>query len=224
MGRTTVALAPTGHLLGRVHTDLRKPIPGLTVRIQTSPPDFDSNGTVGSAEVITDASGAFEVPAIATGRLTMVLDYRSRPDLAYRGLPPANQVVEAGRTTTFDIRLKPAVRIEGVVRERGTGLPIAGVSPEIPDPASRIGGNSKVVTDTAGRFTGYMEGDQPYAFVYATPRPYFVRSDAPDALQLLPAGATSFTLPPTELVRGKALGGTKNLPWPGGCSLRMSRM
>ena len=205
---TTIALQPAGHIRGRVLTDLDKPVSGLAVRVQSSLKDFDPDGTVGSAEVVTDVSGAFEIPAISAGRLTMVLDFRSRPDLAYRGLPPANQVVEAGQTTTMAIRLKPAVRIEGVIRERGNGRPIAGVSPEIPDPASRIGGNPKVVTDALGRFTGYIEGDQPYAFVYATPRPFVVPADAPNALQLLPAGATSFTLPPTELVAGKGLRGS----------------
>ena len=94
-GPTTVALEPGGHIIGRVVTDIDKPVPGLTVRVQTSPQDFDPDGTVGSAEATTDGSGGFEIPAISTGRLTMVLDFRSRPDLPYRGLPPANQVVEA---------------------------------------------------------------------------------------------------------------------------------
>ena len=128
---------------------------------------------------LTDANGRLEIPAIAAGRLALVLDLRSRPDLPYRGLPPANQVVEAGQTTTVEIRLKHAVRIEGVIRERKTGLPIAGVSPEIPDLAVRLGENAKVVTDAHGRFEGYIEGQQPYAFLYTTPKPYFIPSDTP---------------------------------------------
>jgi Carboxypeptidase regulatory-like domain len=207
-GPKTITLAAAGRVSGRVLTRDSKPVSGLKVRAQTFPGGVDTGGPIGSAEVATDESGRFELPAIAAGRLALVLDFRARPDLPYRGLPPANQVVEAGQTTTIEVRLKRAVRIEGVVRERGTGVPIAGASPQIPDLAFRRGGNPKVVTDALGRFAGYMEGQQPYAFLHETPKPYFIPSDAPDTFHLLPAGATAFVLPPTELVRGAELGGT----------------
>ena len=201
-------LQPAGRLSVRILDDAGKPVAGLKVHAQTFPDGYDLGGTVGQAEGITDSSGRLEVPAIAAGRLALVLDLRSRPDLPLRGLPPANQVVEAGQTTIVDIRLKHAVRIEGVIRERKTGLPIAGVSPEIPDLAIRVGENSKVVTDALGRFEGFIEGQQPYAFLYTTPKPYFIPTDTPDTFHLLPAGATEFKLPPTELVRGETLRGS----------------
>ncbi len=204
----TVRLEPVGRVSGRVVADSDKPVSGLTIEARTFPEGFDLGGTVGLAEVITDEAGRFEIGAIAAGRLALMLDFRSLPDFSYRGLPPASQVVETGGATTILVRLKRAVRIEGVVRERGTGVPIAGVSPIIPDPAMRQGGNPSVVTDAGGKFRGYMEGDQPYAFIYATPKPYFVPSDAPDTSHLLSAGATAFKLPPTELARGQSLRGT----------------
>ena len=162
---------------------------------------------MGSAEVTTDGAGRFEIPAVAAGRLELVLDFRSLPDLPDRGFPPASQVVESGQTTIVEICLKRAVRIEGVVREQDSGLPIFGVNPMIPDPAVRRGGNRAVVTDAAGKFHGYMEGDQPYAFIYTAPKPYYVPSDAPDDFYLLSAGVTEFKLPPTELARGQSLCG-----------------
>jgi hypothetical protein len=200
-------LEPVGCVVGQVVAEAGKPVSGLPVRAETFPDGYDLSGTIGSAAVTTDANGRFEIPAIAAGRLAVTLDLRSRPELPYRGLPPANQVVEAGRTTTLDIRLKRAVHIEGVVRDRATGLPIAGVIPEIPDLAYRLGGNSRVVTDSNGRFDGYMEGQQPYAFLYSTPKPFFI-PETPNTLHLLPAGATEFKLPPTELVRGVELRGS----------------
>ncbi len=199
-------LKPVGRVSGRVVANAGGPVSGLPVRAETFPDGYDLGGTLGSASVTTDEKGNFEIPAIAAGRLSLVLELRSRPDLPFRGLPPANQVVEAGRTTSVEIRLKRAVHIEGIIRERTTGLPIAGVSPQIPDLASRVGGNPRAVTDAKGRFEGYMEGDQPYAFLYATPKPYYI-PEAPDTFHLLPAGATEFKLPPTELVRGAALRG-----------------
>ncbi len=51
------------------------------------------------------------------------------------------------------------------------------------------------------------KAQQPYAFLYSTPKPYFI-PETPDTFHLLPAGATEFKLPPTELVRGEALGGS----------------
>ena len=200
-------LEPAGRVTGRVVAEAGNPVAGLRIRAEGFPDGYDLGGTIGSATVTTDANGRFEIPAIAAGRLALILDLRARPDLPYRGLPPANQVVEAGGTTNVEVRLKRAVRLEGVIRERGTGLPIAGVSPEIPDLAYRLGGNSKVVTDANGRFEGYIEGQQPYAFLYSTPKPYFI-PETRDTLHLLPAGATEFKLPPTELVRGAALRGS----------------
>ncbi len=200
-------LEPAGRISGRIVAAGDGPISGLRVRAVTFPQGYDLGGTLGFAMATSDADGRYEIPAIAAGRLSLSLDFRSRPDLPYRGLPPANQVVEAGQTTTLEIPLKRAVRLEGVIRERGTGLPISGVSPEIPDLAIRVGGNSSVVTDANGRFLGYIEGQQPYAFLYSTPKPFYI-PEGRDQLQLLPAGATEFKLPPIELVRGAALGGS----------------
>ena len=203
---TAIRLEPAGRVSGRVIAEPDKPVAGLPIHALTFPDGYDLGGTLGAATVLTDGDGRFEIPAIAAGRLALVLDLRSRSDLPYRGLPPVNQVVEAGRMTTVRIQLKRVVRLEGVIRERGTGTPIEGVSPEIPDLAYRLGGNSRPVTDAAGRFEGYMEGEQPYAFLYATPKPYFI-PERPDSLHLVPPGATEFKLPPTELVRGSACGG-----------------
>ena len=208
LDRTALRLEPVGSVSGRVAGDVEKPVSGLRIVAQTFPEGYDLGGTVGLAEAVTDASGRFVIPAIAAGRLALMLELRARPDLPYRGIAAQGQVVDAGGATAVEIRLKRAVRLEGVVRERGTGLPIAGVSPEIPDPATRTGGDVGPVTDALGRFGGYMDGDQPYAFLYSSPRPYYVPSDTPDTLHLLPAGATEFKLPPVELVRGVALRGT----------------
>jgi hypothetical protein len=203
----TIRLEPVGHVNGRVRTVDDKPVVGLKIRARTFPEGSDLGGNVGSVELTTDASGRFTIPAIAAGRLAMTLDFRSRPDLAYRGVAPANEVVEPGRTTVLEIPLKPAVRIQGVIRERGTAAAIPGVIPHLPDPAVRLGGNPRTPTDSEGRYAGYMEHHQPYAFLYATPLPYFIPADSPETGHLLPAGATEYTLPPTELVRGVALRG-----------------
>ena len=204
---TEIRLEPVGRVSGRIVTDAGQPVSGLRVRAETFPQGYDLGGTLGSGSATTGGNGQFELPAIAAGRLSLVLELRARPDLPLRGLSPANQVVEAGGTTSLEIRLKHAVHIEGIVRERATGVPIAGASPQIPDLACRLGGNSRVVTDASGRFDGYMEGDQPYAFLYTTPKPYYI-PESPDTVHLLPAGATEFKLPPRELVRGGALGGS----------------
>ena len=201
-------LASVGRVSIRIFDDAGKPVNGLRVHAQTFPDGYGLGGTAGLGEGETDSQGRLEIPAIAAGRLALVLDLRARPELPYRGLPPANQVVEAGQTTTVEIRLKLAAHLKGLIRERGTGLPIAGVSPEIPDLAVRAGENARVVTNARGEFEGFIEGQQPYAFLYTTPKPYFIPADAPDALQLLPAGATEFKLPPKELVRGVTLSGS----------------
>jgi hypothetical protein len=203
----SLRLEPIGGVAGRVVTDSDQPVTGLRVEARTMPGGFDLGGTTGWAEAVTDAAGRFQIPAIAAGRLELMLDFRSLPDLPYRGLAPASQAVESGRTTMVQIRLKRAVRIEGMIRERATGAPIKGATPVIPDQAVLRGGNPNVMSDGTGKFHGYMEGDQPYAFIYATPKPYFVPPDAPDDFHLLSPGATEFKLRPIELARGQSLRG-----------------
>ncbi len=205
---TVLALVPVGRVSVHILAEAGKPVSGLHVEAQTFPDGYDLGRPIGQADSVTDANGQVEIPAIAAGRLALLLDLRSRPELPYRGLPPENQVALAGQAVTVEIHLKKAVRMEGVVRERKTSVPIPFVSPEIPDLAIRLGGNPKVLTDANGRFEGYIEGQEPYAFLYTTPKPYFIPSDRPEKYQLLPAGATEFKLPPIELVRGASLRGT----------------
>ncbi len=206
--RPLLDLEPVGHVSVHILAEAGKPVSGLHVEAQTFPDGYDLGRAIGQADGVTDANGEVKFSAIAAGRLALTLDLRSRPDLPYRGLPPENHVALAGQAVTVEIQLKKAVHMEGVVRERKTGVPIPFVSPEIPDLAVRLGGNSKVLTDANGRFEGYIEGQQPYAFLYTTPKPYFIPSDTPEQFQLLPAGATEFKLPPIELVRGASLRGT----------------
>jgi hypothetical protein len=204
-GIRTVTLEPAGRVAGRLVGDDGRPVAGLAVRATAYPEGIDLGRMVGTAEVASDAAGRFDIPALAAGRLVLTLGFRPGEPPAYRGQPPVNQVVEAGRTANVEIALRRAVLVRGLVRERGTGAPIPGVRPVL-NPAR--GGDASAVSDAEGRFAGFTLGNQPYGFLYGAPRPYVIPTDAPEAVgHLLPPGATEYTLPPIELARGAAVRG-----------------
>jgi hypothetical protein len=203
-GTRTLTLEPAGRVAGRLVGDDGRPVTGLVVRATSYPEGLDLGGMVGMAEVASDDQGRFDILALAAGRLVLTLGFRPGEPPAFRGQPPVHRVVEEGRTTNVEVALRHAVLVQGVVRERGTGAPIPGVRPAL-NPAR--GGDASAVTDTEGRFAGFLLGDQPYAFLYSTPRPYFIPADAPESGHLLPPEATEYTLPPIELDRGAAVRG-----------------
>ncbi|HEX8203597.1 MAG TPA: carboxypeptidase regulatory-like domain-containing protein, partial [Isosphaeraceae bacterium] len=203
-GIRTVTLEPVGRVSGRVVDPDGRPVAGLAIGAMTYPEGLDLGGMLGEAEDLSDAQGRFEILALAAGRLVLALKFRPGAPPAYRGLPPANRVVEAGRTTHVEIALKPAVLARGQVHERGTGVPIPGVRAVL-NPAR--GGDAASESDAEGRFAGFMLGDQAVAFLYGTPRPYVIPADAPETNHLLAPGTTAFTLPPIELTRGAAVQG-----------------
>ena len=89
-------LEPVGRVSVRVVADADKPVAGLRIQAETFPEGYDLGGTIGQAE----GHDRCERPARDSGDRRRPAGARARPaispDLPYRGLPPANQVVEAG--------------------------------------------------------------------------------------------------------------------------------
>ena len=81
-----------------------------------------ARGKAGLAEVACDASGRFEIPAIAAGMLTLELVFDPAAGTGLRTEPYQGIVLAAGKTTELTIPLRPTVRITG-------SIPRAGVKP-----------------------------------------------------------------------------------------------
>jgi beta-lactamase regulating signal transducer with metallopeptidase domain/protocatechuate 3,4-dioxygenase beta subunit len=126
----TLALKPVGDIAIELRADDQQAVANVDVLVSTIP--------VGSASTLrqpykqgttlvvrTDEQGRVNVPAIAAGKLRLVVDENEALD--YLATPPEDVLVAPGRTTEVTVPLQKAVRITGRVLERGTDKPIGGV-------------------------------------------------------------------------------------------------
>ena len=208
-GKTTIALAPVGQVSGRLiaPADFGQPIKGVRVRVKSKVGGFDGSGIAGEAEVACDASGRFEIPAIAAGILTFQLLFDREQGIPLRGEAPRGLVLSAGSKVEITIPLRPTVLVRGMVREKATKRPIAGVKLVI---NNRFGGDRYAVSDSQGNYSARVvrEVNQAFGWAVRIPRPFYEPNGAPEVPQNMPTrDRAELLLPPLELSRGVDLPG-----------------
>ncbi len=192
--------APVGSIWGRFVADAD--LAGFTVFAVTQFAGYEDSGVSGIAEVQSDERGNFVIPAIACGRLSLDVSYRDCPNLKHGKFPPKDVVVEPAHRVDLVMPLELAARLEGVVREQGTNLPVAGVRLNI------SGYDRHAISDLQGKYTGRFPSDlnQVYAFPRSIPLP-FVLASANDIASNRRPGPGDFEIDPIELIRGISLSG-----------------
>ena len=125
---TILTLAPVGRVQGRLVAPADEPIRGVMVSAVSQVGGYPGSGQGGSAVVACDERGRFEIPAIAAGMLTLIPEFDLERGTTLRSWPIGRIPVRAGRTTEVAIPLHPTVKVQGLVRERKTERPIAGVT------------------------------------------------------------------------------------------------
>jgi hypothetical protein len=152
-GPKRVTLSPVTSLSGRLVPDNVDPklVKGWRVRAwtrgpRTNPPTDNSAG-YGSAT--TDGEGRFVVPELAPGGLSLTIIPPSESDLLadLRHIPPVRQ----DRGNAIEIPIRRSATITGLVRERDTGKPVAGMRVVLFRPGQSSGVN--VSTDAEGRYS-----------------------------------------------------------------------
>ncbi len=195
-------LTPVGRLAGRLVAQGNEPIRGVSIKATTLVGGFAGTGRSGWAQAAADASGRFEIPAIAAGMLTLevVLDPRAGARLCTE--PHRGIVVADGTTTELTIPLLPSVRIAGSVQEQGTNRPITGALVQLD---GMFGGDCFAVTDSGGKYEGFIarENFQPYGWTIREPIPFFFPTVIKDTYQRMPPpGTDELVIPPLERPRG----------------------
>ncbi len=198
----TVRLRRVGRVRGRVVADRPEAVRGVTVQLRSDGSSLLPEGMeiAGSAEVTTNDAGEFAVPAIAAGQLSVEIPRGEKPAYLAETIPSGQ--VAVGETTEITVRLFPTVRVQGLVREVGTGKPLTQIRLEatvyeehaiFPYPEA-----DDLVTDDAGRFELVM-----------LPRPLLMRINNrwedgwilwSGAWIEVPAGVEDFTVPPIEVL------------------------
>ncbi len=202
-----IRLRPAGRIEGKVVAERPEWAKGLKVYLSTSDPsdpyDIGFNRTAGNAQVTSGPDGTFVVPAIAGGRLSIMVGVDNA--LPVRPRLPENLDIPAGQTTRVEIPLVPAVKVAGVIRVAGTGQPVKGASISVGFGSPRQ--SDQVETDAQGRFTAHVLPGDVTTQVISMPDG-LVQLGAPWAEKhRVPEGAQTFDLPAIEVVKGHTITG-----------------
>jgi beta-lactamase regulating signal transducer with metallopeptidase domain len=225
---TTIRLPPAGRVEGHLIADDPKVVRAVGILLETrgssyedttlpgvprSDPADPQRGrrfpSFGQAQVVSDNEGRFVVPAIAEGKLYVSVQIDK--DLPYRAEVPQSLSVTNPDPTRVEIRILPAVRVEGVVRTEGTGQPIAkswvfvqGVPRPAGDRPAARDITEFVATDEQGKYAAYvLPGDLQVQLFSVPDRPRLPARDY-DKRYSVPAGVDHFDIPPLEVSQSPA--------------------
>ncbi len=204
----SLTLAPVGRVEGRLMAPDNRPIPKVTVRAASLAGGSVGYGVRGSASTTCDEQGRFAITSIAAGTVDLALDFATAGDFPLRGEAPRGLVVKAGETARVEVPLRPTILVRGVIREKGTKRPIAGVKVAI---NGQGGADDYAVTDAQGKYAGRVLRDrtQPFGWALRFPSPFYEPSDMAYPSQRMPRlGVDVLDQTPQELRRGVDVKGT----------------
>ncbi|MGP0066611.1 MAG: carboxypeptidase regulatory-like domain-containing protein, partial [Isosphaeraceae bacterium] len=148
-----VKLRPLGRLVVRLVGDEPKALRGWTITAAVQPTEAGYQGpyTTHWLRKLTGDDGRVEIPRIAEGQILWTI--KAPEGLNDLVIKQPEAMIRAGQTTEAEIVVRRGVRVEGIVREEGTGKPVAGIEVDVDrrQVGSRMVHN--VVTDARGRFS-----------------------------------------------------------------------
>ena len=194
-----VWLRPVASLAGRLVAADPAMVKGWRVLAYTRTGDPASRdpSTTGFAEGTTDEQGRFSFPVIAPGGLQ--LELKPPRDVPLLPEVPDSSYVVEGRENAVEIPLRPAATVTGVIRERGTGRPVAGV--ELYFMGLRGGKTQRGRTDDQGRYTFSCLPGEKRISVFRTPPTHAFAPGQDWKDFTLPANVARFEVEPREVIR-----------------------
>jgi hypothetical protein len=150
-GKNILVLPSPGGIAGIVIDERGQPVTSFIVAVESFvPADKTSEGMGGAQKTVNDPSGAFELTGLGKGRYILTASAEGRPPTRSDPIE-----VEAGRTTRgVRIRLDRGISLSGVVLDRATKQPLAGVKVAL-DSVTTTGANAiaPAITGEDGSFT-----------------------------------------------------------------------
>jgi hypothetical protein len=194
----SITLAPMGRVRGRLVADKPEASRNIPVSITTSQ-RRDALTRYAYAEAITDNQGRFEVP-IAEGELHVgVVRQQLKPAYLCPIAEEKKRVLRAGETVEMELRVVPAVRVHGVMWERGTKnrMPKMGINYQ-----SAASTFDWTEPDAGGRYEFYRAAGELYFHVTCTDST-IISTWLCSHVVAIPAGVKEFELPPIELCHAR---------------------
>ncbi len=193
-----LSLHPVGRLKGRLVGDRdavrRQPLEVLGF---SRPGELDH--WMSDQDITTDDDGRFDIPATPVG--PHVVKTIPRSDFPWYAFSEGPMDVKPGQTTEVEVPLKRAIRVQGVVRERGSDKPIVGVRVGV-----AMAETSPMTTGPDGRYEGYVPPEATLLRPWSVPTGYAMPIYSLPQERLL-EGAIAFTMDTLELIRAGELRG-----------------
>jgi hypothetical protein len=200
LGPKVITLVPVGRVQGKIVGPLNT-VKGRHLTVATNSREHPAPYP-GLFYPQFDDEGRFDVPEIAVGNLRVSLDSDIKTPWFARTEPGLK--VEAGQTTEVELELKPVMPVTGIVREKASKSPIAGILVWSRSPANSAGATT--ATDENGRFHGYLPLGANYLVVSALPESFAsLNFGVPDVK--VTDKEPVFELPPIELARAGTIKG-----------------
>ncbi len=199
-GSRVLRLHLVGRVILRLTADDPQAIRRVPVRLCSLADGNDPDGVAGWAEGQTDNDGRLEVAAIVAGRLHLAMD--THTELPFRAVIERQPLVEPGGTTEQTIPLRRAVRVTGVVRERGSEQPVV----HTPVKLSGSGYFTTVRTDATGKYAATVPaGHVTISFIGLSGETYFTGNIW--SAQIITPDPPEQTIKTLELARGGSVTG-----------------
>ena len=196
-----IKLRPTGTIKGKLLCENSEWVGGVRLVFTTDSQDHDSRG---SAEVVTDSEGQFEVPVLASGgpvRAYVNLD-SERP---VRPLLKDDLYLTAGETLHLDIPLVDAPLVHGRVVAKSTGKPIENA--KIALYYGKHWQSATVTTDKQGQYSGRALPGRVRVHIFGMPNGYVQLGAVADNSFKVPDEIDEFELPTIEVVDSHEISG-----------------
>ncbi len=157
-GKNRLEVGSPGGISGVVVDDTGHPLTEYTIAIeQFTTPDGERGPWMNRRESIKNQMGTFELDGLSAGRYVLTASAKGKPPVQSEGIE-----VENGRKTTgVRITIGRGGKLIGVVTDRATKQPIAGVSVRL-DGVTGTGAGGSTKTDDQGRYA--LEGVPTTAF------------------------------------------------------------
>ncbi len=201
-GENELKLLPMAVVEGRLTAEDSAAIRGVRVHLEGMHKVEEDAWVFSRAEVVSDDQGRFTVPRLVAGYVAA--EVLLPEDAMYRQIRTENPYFEGAKKIELTVPLERWVRVRGLVREKGTGKPVANVGIRFSHPGT-VGAILLVGrTDASGRFKAIAPRGKQVFCHSDVPKGYIKLARGIEMPEITGDGQE---LPPIELERGVTLRG-----------------